>query len=317
MSAAPLLSICIPTWNRANYLRGTLGTLLESMRELEASIELIISDNASDDETPRVIAEFAAKIPVLRAYRNPENIGELNYYAVSQRATGEFLWLLGDDDQMSTNLLPTIIGRLKTAPDLVVCNHSIHSLDFSVILKPLFYRGRKRSYRTRDEVLSCFGVGLGFISAVVMRRENFAAISKSEHKEFAPYGLSFFYALCASLPIKCRTEFIAEPLLHNRAGNSNTPDWNRIFITGVGAVLTALNRIGYSLPAIRKAKDRAIRDYILPRLALLKRNGEPAGPLLGAAYSVYCDCMMYWCVALPLLIVPQPLIAFAKRTLRR
>jgi abequosyltransferase len=50
-SAKPLLTIAIPTYNRAGYLKELLSILADQLKD-EPRVELIISDNASPDETP-------------------------------------------------------------------------------------------------------------------------------------------------------------------------------------------------------------------------------------------------------------------------
>ena len=57
----PLLSICIPTFNRSSYLRNTLNSIVSQQEFLSEKVEIIISDNASTDETPDVVKEFTAK----------------------------------------------------------------------------------------------------------------------------------------------------------------------------------------------------------------------------------------------------------------
>ncbi|WP_333693851.1 glycosyltransferase, partial [Phaeobacter italicus] len=50
------LSICIPTFNRASYLRTLLASLAEDLHQLPWPVEVIVSDNASPDETAEVVA---------------------------------------------------------------------------------------------------------------------------------------------------------------------------------------------------------------------------------------------------------------------
>jgi glycosyltransferase involved in cell wall biosynthesis len=104
----PLLTIAIPTYNRANYLRGSLTTLFDQLID-EPNVELIISDNASTDETPAVIEEFQKRGLALRYLRNEVNIGlDGNFLQCYEQSAGKYLWLLGDDDV----LLPEALGRI-------------------------------------------------------------------------------------------------------------------------------------------------------------------------------------------------------------
>lgn len=102
-SKSAKLSICIPTWNRSKSLQKTLSILacqIETGR-LGDQVEICISDNGSTDDTPAVIARIVDENPNLRFALNrfPENQGfSVNMDATVRLATGEFVFLLGDDD---------------------------------------------------------------------------------------------------------------------------------------------------------------------------------------------------------------------------
>ena len=61
----PILSICIPTWNRAALLESTLEHL-SFTRDLGFPVEIVISDNASDDRTPEVVRAAQEQLPWIR-----------------------------------------------------------------------------------------------------------------------------------------------------------------------------------------------------------------------------------------------------------
>jgi glycosyltransferase involved in cell wall biosynthesis len=109
----PLLSICIPTRNRASLLEPMLRLLLPEARELDGAVEVVVSDNASDDETPQILESLEAFGP-LRVHRNARNRGAVrNILQVIELAHGEYCMLLGDDDM----ILAGGLGRLVSIVD--------------------------------------------------------------------------------------------------------------------------------------------------------------------------------------------------------
>src|SRR6516225_2096630 len=63
----PLVSILVPAYNAAGYLREALDSLLAQTYE---NIEIILLDDASTDATPQVAAEYADRIQYIRQPRN-------------------------------------------------------------------------------------------------------------------------------------------------------------------------------------------------------------------------------------------------------
>lgn len=94
----PVLTIAIPTYNRASFLKELLSSLYEQV-VAEPRVELVICDNASPDETPAVVAEFQQRGVAVRSIRNRENIGpDANFLACFEQARGRYVWIFGDDD---------------------------------------------------------------------------------------------------------------------------------------------------------------------------------------------------------------------------
>ena len=94
--AAPKLSIGMPVYNGGAFIDAALTSLRQQTR---GDFELIISDNASSDDTPRIIAHHAAQDPRLRVIRQTKNIGGIaNFMAVLNAAEAPyFMWAASDE----------------------------------------------------------------------------------------------------------------------------------------------------------------------------------------------------------------------------
>ena len=62
----PLLSLCLATYNRARYLDRYLTHHLGGLDAAGIDYELVVSDNCSTDETPQILARYAAEHPRMR-----------------------------------------------------------------------------------------------------------------------------------------------------------------------------------------------------------------------------------------------------------
>ncbi|MCJ2179353.1 glycosyltransferase family A protein [Novosphingobium album (ex Hu et al. 2023)] len=115
------LSICIPTYNRAPYLRTALECLAEA--DFSFTHEIVISDNASTDGTPDVVQEFIAKgLPILYL-RAPANAGAApNLTNAIQHASGEYMIYQGDDDLLILPRIAEVVAYLDANPDVTACH---------------------------------------------------------------------------------------------------------------------------------------------------------------------------------------------------
>jgi glycosyltransferase involved in cell wall biosynthesis len=108
---APRVTIGLPVYNGARFLEATLSALLA---QDVGDFELVVSDNASTDETPAILARFAARDPRLRVVRQPENLGASRNFGVvlAEARTPYFLWAAHDD-----HFLPSYVRRMLAALD--------------------------------------------------------------------------------------------------------------------------------------------------------------------------------------------------------
>jgi len=120
MNTAPLLSICIPTFNRAQYLDESLSRLTaESAFTDTDKIEIIISDNCSPDNTQEVCLKYTARFPNKISYsRNSTNTGMMaNFSNMLKKGRGKFLKLQNDNFILKQGALDRILGLIeKHAP---------------------------------------------------------------------------------------------------------------------------------------------------------------------------------------------------------
>ncbi|MFA6312426.1 MAG: glycosyltransferase family 2 protein [Sterolibacterium sp.] len=115
------LSIYIPTFNRAACLRQLLGEIEDQLKEIKNrnDIEIVVSDNASQDNTEEVIREAKCKGVVDLYIRNDVNVGpDRNFLAAGRLTSGRYVWLLCDDDLPSTNSLQEVMSLIANYSNL-------------------------------------------------------------------------------------------------------------------------------------------------------------------------------------------------------
>lgn len=103
---APLVSVIVPTFDRALLLRQCIGSLLS---QTLSPHQILIVDDGSRDSTPEVIDSFGARISSIRT----ENVGKSGAVNLGlEEVDGEFVWLLDDDDMALPDALERLVRPL-------------------------------------------------------------------------------------------------------------------------------------------------------------------------------------------------------------
>jgi len=111
-----LVSIGIPTFNRSELL---LRAIRSAQSQSYAQIEILVSDNASTDDTAAVCAEFARSDSRIRFISAETNQGATwNFNRVLAEAKGEYFMWLGDDDWVDPRYVECCLTRLAASQEL-------------------------------------------------------------------------------------------------------------------------------------------------------------------------------------------------------
>ncbi|WP_432986484.1 glycosyltransferase family 2 protein [Dactylosporangium sp. CA-233914] len=124
-----LVSVCLPVRNGASRLPAVTRSVLE---QDHTNLELVISDNASTDDTEQVVRALAAEDPRIVYHRQSENVGLLNnFVSAMHRATGTYLRWIGDDDAMEPNCISRSLRAFAEDPRLILvtCAADFHGDD--------------------------------------------------------------------------------------------------------------------------------------------------------------------------------------------
>ena len=125
--AKPLLSICIPTYNRDECLNNCIYSIVSQKMFNSSDVELVISDNASDDNTYEIVKKYQEQYKNIIYTRNSENIGDRNFPAALGNSHGIFRKLCNDTlifrDGALEYLLNIVKENIKQRPVIFFLNH--------------------------------------------------------------------------------------------------------------------------------------------------------------------------------------------------
>jgi glycosyltransferase involved in cell wall biosynthesis len=127
MQPTPLVSIGMPVFNGDKFLAKALDSLLTQTFH---DFELIISDNASTDQTERICREYAERDSRITYHRNSENMGAgWNIRRVCELARGKYFKWAAHDDFCAPTYLERCVSILEAKPEVVVAHSKTRVVD--------------------------------------------------------------------------------------------------------------------------------------------------------------------------------------------
>lgn len=106
-----VLTVAIPTFNRSKCLEKNLNILREQYCK---SIEILVSDNNSTDDTCQMVRRLQKDLPYLKYHRNEYNMGfDENIITLYRLAHTPYIWFLSDDDPVEENAIKNILDSLQ------------------------------------------------------------------------------------------------------------------------------------------------------------------------------------------------------------
>jgi len=211
------LSICIATYNRGKFIGDTLESILSQM---QPGVEIIVVDGASPDNTSEVMAQLLSRYSGIRYYREEDNSGvDRDYDKAVGYATGEYCWLMTDDDLLCAGAISRVLGLLDGTVDLIVVNAEIRSADLSKELHVRFLGfldDREYGAGNRENFFSEVATYLSFIGCVVVHRKLWM-----ERDRTAYFGTLFVHVgvIFQHPPIE-KIKVVADPSIIIRYGNA-------------------------------------------------------------------------------------------------
>ncbi|WP_374660042.1 glycosyltransferase family 2 protein [Inhella sp.] len=177
----PLVSLLIPTHNRPDYLREAVQS---ARAQTWSNLDIVISDNGSNDASRDALADLLAQDPRIRYLRCPERSYYLdNWLNALSEARGEYVNFLMDDDLFHPQKVERMLGILEANPDVALVTSFRQLIDAQgrelpslPETAPLFGSDAVvQGQALGDRVLQTGGNVIGEPTTVMMRRTELGA----------------------------------------------------------------------------------------------------------------------------------------------
>jgi len=312
-----ILSICIPSYNRADMLSAAIESILNQAAE---GVEIVVSDNASTDNTDSVMRDLARRHPHIRYVRSDVNVGaDRNFLKVVELAAGRYTWLMGSDDMVAPGGVAEVLRAIESHPELPGFSVNRQMYDVSMsrpqtdldIFPPQAQRVRVHS--SAQSAIHELGIYLSFISGQVFNREAWLRYTNEAGIDKYFNGLVHLYPLYALIRDADTWGAIVAPIVHCRGDNDSfliAGHFKRFEIDVIGFSRAAADVFGRSHPIYRQLMRNVLRSLLVNRIIGFKLS-RVRGIYLESFATALPVCWRYarfWGVLVPALLMPPALL---------
>ncbi len=252
-----LLTIAIPTFNRSNLLDNQLSWLSQAIQGCEIECEILVSDNCSTDSTPDIINKWQTICQNIsfKYHRNSENIGVMRNIAYClEHAISEYIWVIGDDDDIQPEALRYVVSNLKEHPDLTLLtlNYSLFDVASNRLRNEArFVVDQEQTFRggivENDLTGYPMVLGLGFMSAQIYRTKTVQSAIASWPSSLSNLEVQIYWgAFCVMQGNSKITKSVY--VKYNCGDNtlSKPKNWFKCYYYDAPVVYLKMLEIGYS-----------------------------------------------------------------------
>jgi glycosyltransferase involved in cell wall biosynthesis len=250
----PLLSICIPTYNRIGYLKQVLEVLIPQLTD---EVEINVSDNNSPDETWEYLGSLGNKVNRVRPPVGTKS--NFNILSCVTLGKGVYTWIHCDDDIARLNAVENILRAIKEYdyPPALTFEWDSYDVNMSGFTNSPVTAKWKRC--DRDEFLRKISYKFTFGSAIVVKKE---CVDVEYVKTHAPTDLIPGNIMLSTVG-KYNDVVVSEvPLLAARA-NPGVYDALTIFSKQVFQLFQMNKGLGYDQAAFRQMYSDSLKTVLV------------------------------------------------------
>jgi glycosyltransferase involved in cell wall biosynthesis len=314
----PLLTIAIPTYNRAIYLRECLHSLFLSLPKYINDIEIVVIDNNSTDDTKLIIQSFNKKLNI-RYIKNNTNIGpDENFKKCIKESNGKFVWIFGDDDIFLKNSIESIMKTLKHNQDIGLLH--LKATNFQNSEEFLNFKEKKyqhNSFNSKEEFIKKVHTNITFISANIFNTVylNNINLDKIPNNNLGQVYWNIVAIIKAQQNILCST-----PIFGARVFNSGNYNFCEVFGNNFIDILTLIDKKYNIKTLINIFYSRLLIFYYPANIIRLKNSLSKVNydnNCFNILYKKFKFNIHFWLFTVPAIFLPKQIGLFIVKIMER
>ena len=261
MSNLPILSICIPIYNRIDYLHRMLSRFLEDKELFINDIHLFIADNCSQDDLRSCCSQYQAMGLNMSYHRNEENIGpDRNFELCFHSGKGQYTWLLGSDDIPVRGFLKKLLAQLK---------QNDYGL-FHLSMKPR--KEELTEYHQSDEMAVAVNYWVTFMSANIIKTETINDVDFSDYRQSNMIQVPAYLNACTKSGLNA-ISYLGHPFeVDSDEGNNGGYNLFKVFVTIYESCIKRGLLSETAFDEIKRIEFKEFLSGYIVRLLIIRRN---------------------------------------------
>lgn len=324
-----LLTIAIPTYNRASLLKGLLENIYSETDNCShlGDVQIVVVDGKSEDNTLKVIEDYIIR-DNFKYYRRDKREGiDKDIMKCVEFSDGKYCWLFSDDDRLTDGSIEHILNTLRTEINVSGCFCNRISVDCCLRNKVAEINGwigkiikKDYMFTNKAECFKYIGMDFGFISSQIVNRLEWQKVVEEENLEdlYDSYYL-MVHIIGKMLDKEFKWLYINRPMLMQRTGNDS-------LLKSSGVIKRQVIEHNSFEKILNRHYDRNSEEYKyffkkmvfrLPRvIANFKSQNidyETQMQLFKIYYSKYKRYYIFWFIVAPVFIIPNSVFYVIKK----
>ena len=313
----PLLTIAIPTYNRASYLELCLSRIFNQLSKKEPLVEVLISNNNSSDNTEEIVNRYVSQGLTVSYIRNATNIGaDRNLLQCFTRAGGKYVLIMGDDDVLLEGSIKTILDILKNDEYGIVHFNSYGFVDDYISERP---KGSPSGYAVYDDPAKFAAKVSYFLTFISSNIINKSLVSvDADLNEFIGTNLVQLGWTFPALISSKKNVFIKEYLLAAKLYNSGGYKLSDVFAVNINKIFDVFIKKGADPRIFGIINNKLLSLHFPAQIIRARKNLLDLGKedYYEALYPLYHNNPFFWLFTVPAILLPlgvvSPVFSLAK-----
>lgn len=304
-----LLTIAIPTYNRQNYLDLCLSQIAKQFNGCEQLVELIVSDNASNDATAEVVKKYNSALLPIVYIKNSVNIGaENNVLQVYQMAESKYVLILADDDLIVDGALSRILHILQTGDyGVVYLNSYPYRKDFE---RELPRRGYSNAlvYSNHKQFVKKVNYFFTFLSGNIINKtlvEEKLIVERFRKTQLVHLSWTFSALFNAQ-----KNMFVEQWMIAVKSDNTGGYDICSVFGVNINIIFREFMVRGIDKKYFQIINRRLLYSFFpnYMRSLRIKDAGFDRQNAFNTLYPIMSRYINFWLFTAPAIYLPLPLV---------